>query len=97
MGRYFGLGNQLLMLFGCLMVIVLCVSGLVMWWLRRPKEARTIGAPALPPYVQHWQVPIAIIAVLGIAFPLVGVTLVTVLLLDYFVLSRIPTLKRIFS
>jgi len=97
MGRYFGLGNQLLMLFGCLMVIVLCVSGLVMWWLRRPKEARTIGAPALPPYVQHWQVPIASVAVLGIAFPLVGVSLVTVLLLDYFVLSRIPTLRRIFS
>jgi uncharacterized iron-regulated membrane protein len=29
MGRYFGFGNQLLMLFGCLVVIALCVSGAV--------------------------------------------------------------------
>jgi uncharacterized iron-regulated membrane protein len=35
--------------------------------------------------------------VLGLALPLVGLSLVTVLLLDYFVLSRIPALKRVFS
>lgn len=97
MGRYFGLGNQLLMLFACLIVIILCVSGAVMWWQRRPKQAGSIGAPALPPYVQQWRVPLAIVAVLGIVFPLVGLSLVIVLLLDYFVLSRIPVLKRIFN
>ncbi|HEY9873341.1 MAG TPA: PepSY domain-containing protein [Candidatus Obscuribacterales bacterium] len=97
MGRYFGLGNQLLMLFGCLVVIVLCVSGGVMWWHRRPKQTFSIGAPALSPYVQQWKFPMAIVAVLGIAFPLVGLSLVTVLLLDYFLLSRIPALKRVFS
>lgn len=97
MGKYFGLGNQLLMLFACLVVIVLCVSGVVMWWQRRPRESGWIGAPALPPYVQQWKVPLAIIAVLGIVFPLVGLSLVTALLLDYFVLSRIPALKRLFS
>lgn len=96
-GKLFGLANQLLMLFACLVVIVLCISGVVMWWLRRPKEAGLIGAPALPPYVQQWKVPVGIIAILGIAFPLVGLSLITVLLLDYFVLSRIPVLKRIFS
>jgi uncharacterized iron-regulated membrane protein len=97
MGKYFGVGNQLLMLFACLVVIVLCVSGIVMWWQRRPKQSGRIGAPALPPYVQQWKVPIAIIAVLGIVFPLVGLSLVTVLLLDYLVLSRFPALKRVFS
>ena len=68
-----------------------------MRWQRRPKQAGAIGAPALPPYVQQWRVPLAIVAVLGIVFPLVGLSLVIVLLLDYFVLSRIPALKRIFS
>lgn len=97
MGKYFGLPNQLLMLFACLIVITLCVSGAVMWWQRRPKQPGAIGAPALPPYVQQWRVPLAIVAVLGIVFPLVGLSLVIVLLLDYFVLSRIPGLKRIFS
>jgi uncharacterized iron-regulated membrane protein len=97
MGRYFGFGNQLLMLFGCLVVIALCVSGAVMWWQRRPKQSGWIGAPDLPPYVQQWKVPLAIVAVLGLVFPLVGISLVTVLLLDYLVLSRIPVLRHIFS
>ncbi|CAA9396313.1 Uncharacterized iron-regulated membrane protein; Iron-uptake factor PiuB [uncultured Leptolyngbya sp.] len=95
MGRYFGLRNQLLMLFACLIVILLCLSGLVMWWQRRP--ARGIGAPALPEYVAQWRTPMAIVAVLGAVFPLVGISLVTVLLLDYLLLSRLPFLKRVFN
>ena len=95
MGRYFGLGNQLLMLSACLILIILCVSGVVMWWQRRPKGSGWLSAPPFPPHVQHWQIPLAIVAVLGLVFPLVGLSLVGVLLLDYFVLSRIPALKRI--
>lgn len=92
-----GLGNQLLMLFACAITILLCVSGVILWWQRRPRGAGWMGAPALPPYVQQWRVPMAIVAVMGIVFPLVGLSLVTVLLLDYLVLSRIPALKRVFS
>lgn len=68
-----------------------------MWWQRRPKESEWIGAPAMPPYVQNWRVPLAIVAVLGLAFPLVGFSLIIVLLLDDLVLSRIPVLRRIFN
>jgi uncharacterized iron-regulated membrane protein len=93
MGKNFGFANQLLMLVACLIVIVLCVSGLVLWWRRRP-EGR-LGAPGLvagdEPMVK---IPLAIVAVLGVAFPLVGISLVTVLLLDYLVISRIPLLRR---
>jgi uncharacterized iron-regulated membrane protein len=94
MGKYFGLANQLLMLLACLMVGVLCVSGTVMWWRRRP--VGSLGAPALPDY-SLWKIPLAIVAVLGVAFPLVGISLIAVLLLDYLVLSRIPTLKRLLN
>jgi uncharacterized iron-regulated membrane protein len=93
MGKYFGWGNQLLMLLACLTVILLCSSGLVMWWQRRP--AGTLGVPALPAYRQQWTIPIAIVAVLGVAFPLVGGSLLVVLLLDYLVISRIPRLQRL--
>lgn len=95
MGKYFGFGNQLLMLFACLVVIILCISGLVMWWQRRP--AGRIGVPPLPEHVQQWKIPLAIVGVLGLIFPLVGFSLVTVLLLDYLVISRIPVLKRILT
>lgn len=97
MGRYFGLANQLLMLIAALIVMLLSITGAVMWWQRRPQESGLIGAPAMPPHVQNWQTPLAIVAILGLAFPLVGLSLVVVLLLDYFLLSRIPALKRVFN
>jgi uncharacterized iron-regulated membrane protein len=97
MGKYFGLANQLLMLMAALIVMLLSITGVVMWWQRRPQEVGLLGAPAMPPYVQNWRVPLAIVAVMGLLFPLVGLSLVIVLLLDYFVLSRIPALKRIFN
>jgi uncharacterized iron-regulated membrane protein len=97
MGKYFGLANQLLMLLAALIVMLLSTTGAVMWWQRRPQESGLIGAPAMPSYVQNWRIPLAIVAVLGLLFPLVGLSLVFVLLLDYLVLSRIPLLKRVFN
>jgi uncharacterized iron-regulated membrane protein len=95
-GKYFGLANQLLMLIACLILILLSISGFILWWQRRPEKFGAIGAPAML-YMQSWRVPLAIVAVLGLAFPLVGLSLVIVLLLDYFLLSRIPKLRKIFN
>ena len=97
MGKYFGLANQLLMLLASLIAILLSTTGAVLWWQRRPKSAGLLGAPELPAHVQHWRVPLGIVAVLGLVFPLVGLSLVAVLLIDYFVLSRIPMLRRVFN
>jgi uncharacterized iron-regulated membrane protein len=95
MGKYFGLANQLLMLLACLILIGLSLSGVVMWWQRRPSGR--LGAPPFPVEGNQWKVPVAIAAVLGIVFPLVGLSLVVVLLLDYLVIARIPTLKRLLN
>ncbi|MFZ4677034.1 MAG: PepSY-associated TM helix domain-containing protein [Nodosilinea sp.] len=94
MGKYFGLANQLLMLLACLLLIVLCLSGTVMWWRRRP-DGR-LGAPVLASY-DHWRVPLVMVAIMGIIFPLVGLSLIAVLLLDYLLLSRLPNLKRLLN
>ena len=95
MGRYFGLANQLLMLLACLAIVLLSVSGIMLWWQRRPEGQ--IGAPPLPSYAQSWKMPVAIVAILGVAFPLVGISLIAVLLLDYLLISRIPMLRRILN
>jgi uncharacterized iron-regulated membrane protein len=95
MGKYFGIANQLLMFSACLMVIIVCVSAIILWWQRRPSGQ--IGAPAVPPFMQQWRLPLWIVAILGIIFPLVGVSLVTVLLLDYLVLPHFPRLKHFLS
>ncbi len=96
-GKFFGLANQLLMLFAALVTILLAVTGTVMWWQRRPQGSGFLGAPAMPPYVQNWKVPLVIVAVMGMLFPFVGLSLVVVLLLDFLVLSRVPLLRRLFG
>lgn len=80
MGRYFGLANQLICAAISLGLAALAVTSFVMWWLRRP--ARTVGAPsrerAAPP-MRAWKAGLAILAVV---FPLMGATILVVLLLD---------------
>lgn len=81
----------------CLAVILLSVSGMVMWWLRRPAGARRLAAPPRPANLPLWKGAVLIGLFLSMAFPLVGVTLLALLALDVLVLSRIPAVKRAFS
>ncbi|PRE45490.1 PepSY-associated TM helix domain-containing protein [Burkholderia multivorans] len=80
MGRYFGLANQIICTVLSLGIAGLAATGCVMWWKRRP--ARSLGAPARDlraPAMRGWK--IALVA-LGIVFPLMGMTLIAVWLLD---------------
>lgn len=79
MGNYFGLANQIVMLLTCIAIIFLVVTGLVMWWRRRP--AGGLGAPrTLAPLTLRNAA--LIIAALALLFPLAGASLVIVLSLD---------------
>ncbi|WP_422374618.1 PepSY-associated TM helix domain-containing protein [Roseibium sp.] len=90
-----GLWNIVLNTVFCLSVIFLCVSGLVMWWLRRPKGAALrIFAPKSPEDLPHWRGAMILMLFLSLAFPLVGITLLTVLALDYLIVKRVPLLRR---
>ena len=95
MGKFFGLPNQLLMLFAALVTILLSITGIVLWWHRRPQGAGFIGAPSLSQYQQQWRFPLLLVAALGFLSPLVGLSLVIVLAFDFFLRSRIPFLKKI--
>ncbi|HEY1013423.1 MAG TPA: PepSY domain-containing protein, partial [Herpetosiphonaceae bacterium] len=94
-GRMFGWANQLLALFAALAVLLLSVSGAVMWWRRRP--AGRLGVPQMPASTRAWRGALAIVALMGLMFPLVGVSLVAVLLLDWAVIQRVPALRRALS
>ncbi|WP_028218683.1 PepSY-associated TM helix domain-containing protein [Paraburkholderia oxyphila] len=86
MGRYFGLPNQIVCAVISLGLAALAVTGLVMWWKRRP--AGTLGAPGRErpaPPMRAW---IAALVVLGIVFPLMGLTIVAVWLADRVLLRR---------
>ncbi|MCS3472796.1 putative iron-regulated membrane protein [Pseudomonas sp. JUb42] len=85
-GKFFGWINQLLILLVCLMVLLGSVSGLVIWWKRRPQGG--LGVPPLRHDLPRWKTAIGIMFALAVAFPLVGASLIVVGLLDRLVLSR---------
>jgi uncharacterized iron-regulated membrane protein len=86
MGRYFGLANQIVCTAISLGLAAMALSGAIMWWKRRP--SRTLGAPsrerAAPP-LRAWA---AGLIGLGLIFPLMGMTIVAVWLLDRMVFAR---------
>lgn len=96
-GRRFGAVNLWLTTFFCLAVIVSCVTGPVMWWRRRPRGAGAVGAPRgrMPLGTS----PLLAVLVVGLAvvLPVFGASLVVVLLLDRFVIRRVPRLRRAFN
>jgi uncharacterized iron-regulated membrane protein len=83
-GRMFGLANQMIVLVVCLMVLLGAVSGLVMWWKRRP--AGGLGVPPLRHGLALWKAALTVMLVIAVAFPLVGASLGLVALLEYGVL-----------
>ena len=78
----------------CLAVVFLCVSGTVMWWKRRPANAGRLMAPRAPANAALWKTGAVVMLVVALAFPLSGAVLLSVLLLDGLLLSRLPALKQ---
>jgi len=81
LGQQFGLANQLVLLAACVAIILLAVSAAVMWWKRRP--AGSLGVPPMPADKRVVRGLIAMLAVGGVFFPLVGLSLVVMLAADW--------------
>ncbi|MEB0046500.1 MULTISPECIES: PepSY domain-containing protein [unclassified Pseudomonas] len=86
-GKMFGAFNQLVVLLICLMIVLSAVSGVVIWWKRRPDGK--LGVPALRHNLPKWKTGVVIMLALAVIFPLVGASLIVVWLLDRLLLSRI--------
>ena len=83
-GMQYGWINRIIMLIGCIAVWLLAISGLVMWWKRRPPSLSRgrIGAPTAPPSQRARIAVLCIVIPLSILYPLTGLSLVAALLLD---------------
>ena len=78
-GGEYGWINQMVMLLGCVALMLLCVSGVVVWWKRRPT-----GNFAPPPCRQGDRLAlgaIVIAVVIGVVFPLLGASMLLAALL----------------
>jgi uncharacterized iron-regulated membrane protein len=91
-GQLFGWPNQALGLITAMGLVLLCVSGLILWWRRR--DQGVLGAPKvlLSPRVSIGL--ITLVVMIGIYLPLFGTSLVVVLLAEWIVLRRIPKVRN---
>lgn len=94
-GTLFGLANQLLGLAACLGLIVIVISSYMMWLKRKPSGK--LGAPAK---AKNNKITLGVLLILlacGAIMPLVGISIIAVLILDLFILRRIKPLRAWFS
>ena len=91
-GALFGIANQILGTLTALWLVVLAVSGGVMWWRRRPTGL--LGAPVPSARPRYRPALVAAIAGLGIYMPLFGLTLVVVAIVERVLLRRLPQARR---
>ncbi len=91
-GALFGWVNQLLGAVTTLGLLLLSVSGVILWWRRRDQGVLGAPKPRLNPRVS-WGL-ISIILLIGICLPLFAASLAFVLLLEWLLLSRIPRVRN---
>ena len=91
-GALFRIANQILGTLTAIFLVILAISGAVMWWRRRP-----IGLLGAPVRLARPRLGVALvvpITALGLYLPMFGMTLVAVLLTERLVLRRLPRTSR---
>jgi uncharacterized iron-regulated membrane protein len=91
-GALFGWLNKLLSLFTTVGLATLALSGLVMWRKRKPEAV--LGAPAPLRPVRFSAALIFLVVCLGLYFPFLGGSMLLVILIERFLLRRIPTTQH---
>jgi uncharacterized iron-regulated membrane protein len=71
------------------------LSAPIMYWKRRPRGS--LGFPRRPYDAGMVRGAVVIAAVLGVLFPLLGVSMLAVWVVDHFLVRRAPQLRAIFG
>ncbi|MCD1261850.1 PepSY domain-containing protein [Paenibacillus athensensis] len=93
-GRLFGWLNQLLGLLAALGLVLVSISSYFMWRKRKPDG---LGAPARSRSRKVTVTVLVLLLVCGALMPLLGLSLIVVVLLDWLVIRRIQPLKTWFA
>lgn len=91
-GQLFGWVNQLLGVLAALGLITLSVSGLVIWWRRRPD-----GELGAPPALPEGRIAVGVgvlIVVFGVLLPVLGISMIAIALIETLALRHIPGVRH---
>ncbi|MFA0567881.1 PepSY-associated TM helix domain-containing protein [Vibrio gallaecicus] len=89
--------NKVLNVLFCLAFILVSVTGAFMWWVRRPVGKGTIGAPAKFEQDGIWKAGLVSLIIISLLFPLGGLTIALVLLVDWLLIKRIEKLNLVMN
>jgi uncharacterized iron-regulated membrane protein len=95
MGRQYGPLNAIVMGGACLAIIAAVISAPVMFWKRRPKK--TLGTPRRPLNAHIPRQAMVVAMILGVIYPMLGVSIVLVAAFDQVVVRRFGPLRRAFG
>jgi uncharacterized iron-regulated membrane protein len=91
-GALFGWVNQLIGLLTVLMLVLMTVSGFVMW--RRRKPEGMLGAPPLPAMPARIRGAALIVLALALFLPMLALSLAAIVLIERLVLARIAPVAQ---
>lgn len=91
-GAFWGLANQLLNLAVLLGLVALSISGMVLWWRRRPADM--LGAPSWLAPVRHSWALVGLVVLLALAMPLFGASLALAVAVEWALKRIAPPLSR---
>ena len=72
----------------CVAFSVISVSGIVMWWLRRPSGKPQVGIPPRFASEDIWEVGVMTLAMVAAFFPLAALTIVLFGVIDWYVFRQ---------
>lgn len=90
-GLEFGLLNQIIGVIICLGLIGMVITGVCMWWKRKPKGKS--GAPKAKS-IFEFKGMLSVLIILGLIFPLVGLSLIILFMLDRLIIRNNEKLRR---
>ena len=96
MGQW-GVWNYIVNTLFCLGIITICITGIVMWWIRRPTSKVRLGAPTKPKNLKVWKQAVWFILPVSLLFPLGAAAIIGVLILDRILLFIIPKARALFD
>ncbi len=91
-GQLFGWMNQLLGLITTLGLIIMSISGFILWRSRKPEHE--LGAPKKLPDTKVGNGVIAITLLLAIFLPLLAISIIALIFFEYVLLKRIPKIEN---
>ncbi|WCE31250.1 PepSY-associated TM helix domain-containing protein [Vibrio sp. SCSIO 43137] len=92
-----GLLNKVANAFFCFSFIAISVTGIYMWWIRRPKNQSKLGVPARFEHDGVWKTAIGSTILVCLCFPLAGVLIIAALAADMLIVKHSAKLQNYLS